>query len=518
MRLRLLTPATIVLLLAAGAAATHASTARFWRVSTRADLLKGEATGLSIDYDGRLVLGPASRTLLEPAAAFIWCLAPAPGGAVYAGGGNDGLVWRVDRDGSSRVVFDAAELEVHALAASPDGSLFVGTSPDGRVYRIGADGAATPFFDPDDTYIWALALDPLGRLYVATGSKGAIYRVGRDGRSEMVFRAQAANVTSLAVDAAGRVFAGTESPGRIVRISADGKAFVLLDSPYRELRGLRVDAEGTLYAVAVDGKPEAREAAQAASPPEPPRAVPAAAVSTEITAVTVVDASAPASGAPPAHAAAGPSPAAKGAVYRIDASGASEIVWSFPDDQPFDLVLEDGGSLLVATGGAGRIYRLAGDPWKAMLVTRVDSRQATSLLRLEAATYVAASNPARIVRIERASAAEGSYVSEAKDAGMAASWGTIAWRASGAAGPGAIRIATRTGNTAVPDDTWSDWSAPYQRAEGDAVTSPAARYLQWRVELKGQCAGSASPALASVSIAYLQRNARPRVTEITVHP
>ena len=127
--------------------------------------------------------------------------------------------------------------------------------------------------------------------------------------------------------------------------------------------------------------------------------------------------------------------------------------------------------------------------------------------------------PTRLAsRIERASAAEGSYVSEAKDAGLAASWGTIAWRASGAAGPGAIRIATRTGNTAVPDDTWSDWSAPYQRAEGDAVTSPAARYLQWRAELKGQFAGSASPGQASVSIAYLQRNARPRVTEITVHP
>lgn len=515
MRLRLLKPATMALLLAAGAAATHASTARFWRVSTRADLLKGEATGLSIDYDGRLVPGPASRTLLEPAAAFIWCLAPAPGGAVYAGSGNDGLVWRIDRDGSSRVVFDAAELEVHALAVSPDGSLFVGTSPDGRVYRIGADGAATPFFDPDDTYIWALALDPAGRLYVATGGKGAIYRVGRDGRSEMVFRAQAANVTSLAVDAAGRVFAGTESPGRVVRISADGKAFVLLDSPYRELRGLRVDAEGTLYAVAVDGKPEAREAAQASPPAEPPRAVPAAAVSTEISAVTIVDASASASGAA-AQAVAG-APPAKGAVYRIDASGASEIVWSFPDDQPYDLVPEDGGSLLVATGGAGRIYRLAGDPWKAMLVTRVDSRQATSLLRAEAATYVAASNPARVVRIERALAAEGSYVSEAKDAGMTASWGTIAWRASGA-GPGAIRIATRTGNTAVPDDTWSDWSAPYHQPEGDVVTSPAARYLQWRAELKGQPAGPASPALTSVSIAYLQRNARPRVTEITVHP
>src|SRR5581483_11654981 len=42
-----------------------------------------------------------------------------------------------------------------------------------------------------------------------------------------------------------------------------------------------------------------------------------------------------------------------------------------------------------------------------------------------------------------------------------------------------------------------------------------ARYLQWKAVLSGK---QASPILTSVTAAYLQRNLRPRVTSLTVHP
>ena len=98
-----------------------------------------------------------------------------------------------------------------------------------------------------------------------------------------------------------------------------------------------------------------------------------------------------------------------------------------------------------------------------------------------------------------------------------AAWGTLTWRAVQAA-PGAVQISTRSGNTPAPDDTWSDWSGPYQRADGEPITSPPARYLQWKAVLRGQAAGTPGPALVSMSVSYLQRNLRPRVTAITVHP
>ena len=516
MNRRVLRPLVASLLAAGSIAVAHGSTARFWRVSTQADLLKGQSERLSIDYDGRLVLGPSTRSVFAPTSPFVWCLAQGPDGSVYAGGGNDGIVWHIDREGKSRVAFDAQELEVHALAAAADGALLVATSPDGKVYRVASGGTPTVYFDPEDKYIWALALDAQGRVYVATGDKGVIYRVSADGKSEVFSRTQTTNVTSLLVGRDGQVFAGTESPGRVLRISPAGKSFVLLESPYREIRGLRADGAGTIYAAAVNGKPSAPETPSPAPAAEPARNAPVASVSAEIMAVTIIDTSSAAGGAVPAQRPQA-EPAAKGGVYRIDADGGSELIWEFRDDQPFDLLVEDGGSLVVATGNAGRIYRLAGEPWRAMLLTRFDAQQITAMLGAGAVQYFAASNPAHIVRVDAGRAAEGRYLSDAKDAGTVAAWGALTWQAVDAP-PGAVQISTRSGNTPVPDDTWSDWAGPYQRADGETVKSPPARYLQWRAVLKGQPGGRSGPVLTSMSIAYLQRNLRPRVTSVTVYP
>jgi hypothetical protein len=79
-----------------------------------------------------------------------------------------------------------------------------------------------------------------------------------------------------------------------------------------------------------------------------------------------------------------------------------------------------------------------------------------------------------------------------------------------------IEIATRSGNTRTPDETWSDWSNAYSDGEGSAITSPRARYLQWRAVMTG--ARGSVPLLTSVTAAYLPRNTRPRVSSITIHP
>jgi hypothetical protein len=78
-----------------------------------------------------------------------------------------------------------------------------------------------------------------------------------------------------------------------------------------------------------------------------------------------------------------------------------------------------------------------------------------------------------------------------------------------------IELFTRSGNTETPDDTWSAWSSAYTNAEGSGISSPKARYLQWRAVLTGKGDG---PLLTSVTAAYLQRNLRPQVRSITVHP
>ena len=202
-------------------------------------------------------------------------------------------------------------------------------------------------------------------------------------------------------------------------------------------------------------------------------------------------------------------------MFRILPDGASDLIWESREDLPYDVAFEPGGGLLVATGNKGKIYRLSGDPLQPTLVARVNAQQVTSLLpEREGRVIVATSNPGRLLRLSATRADRGTYTSDVRDATTVAQWGTIKWQ-EGASG-GRVEISTRSGNTRTPDETWSDWASPYTDRDGSPITSPRARYLQWRAVLIAQ--KGESPFLTSVTAAYLPRNLRPRVTSITIHP
>ncbi len=98
----------------------------------------------------------------------------------------------------------------------------------------------------------------------------------------------------------------------------------------------------------------------------------------------------------------------------------------------------------------------------------------------------ATSNPGKIFRLSPQRAAEGTYTSLVRDAQTVADWGTLSWRASVPAGS-RVDVFTRSGNTNTPDDTWSAWSGTIRRGRtGEEITSPNARYLQWKAVLAGK--------------------------------
>lgn len=513
MRIRSLTvllPCCAAFLL--GAAVLGAAAPAVWQAAGAADFLKGEIENLAVDARGRLTLAPASTVLHDPALPFVWALVEGTNGVLYAGTGNDGQVVAVEPSSRSRVVFDAEQLEAHALAPAPGGGVYVGTSPDGAVYKVDAAGKAERVFDPPDKYIWSLAVAPSGDLFVGTGDQARVYKVAPGGASTTFYTAKAAHVMSLAFDATGRLVVGTESPGRVIQLDAAGKPFVLIDSPHTDIHSLRLGPDGAIYAVAASAK-----AAPAGAAPRPPAAGSTststaggtATVTVEVTAVAVAG-DAGATATPAASPGDG-----SGAIYRIQADGLWDTVWDAKGDVPYDVAIEPDGALLVATGSRGRLYRLSGNPAEASLVTRQKAQHVTALVRTKAGAVVyATSNPGRILRLDTTPASGGTYESDVRDAQSVSTWGVIRWRATTPAGARVV-VATRTGNTKTPDETWSDWSAPYAAAAGSTISSPKARYLQWRVALNAQ---GESPVLTSVAASYLPRNARPVVSSVTVHP
>ena len=491
--------------------ASIAASPTFWRISTQAEFLEGDVSSLTIDADGHLALGSVTDEVLDTTAPVLWSMAAASDGALWVGSGNDGRVYRVTPDGRGETVFEADETDIYAVSSGQDGIIFAASSPEGRVYRVDPNGGVTTVFEPDATYIWALVVAPDGNLFVATGDPARIYRVDPSaGDSEVVFESDATHVLCLALEPSGSLLAGTESPGQVLRVEPEGGAFVLLDTRYDEIRTLRLQPDGSVIAVAVAGQANGTTSPAAFPTPTTVSSTPSVSVTTSVTAVVSTE-SRPSQSSGTGN---NTSAAAEGAVYRIAPDGLWDQLWSSDTDAPYDAIMDATGGLLVGTGPKGKIYRVMNDPPRTILLGRAPARQITRFLEdANGAVRYTTANPGRVIRLTSTLADRGVYVSTVRDAETVAKWGTISWRGS-TPDNSRIELSSRSGNTEVPNATWSDWSSPYADRKGSLIASPNARYLQWRATL---VAGNASPRLTSVTAAYLPRNLRPEVTSVTVH-
>ena len=202
----------------------------------------------------------------------------------------------------------------------------------------------------------------------------------------------------------------------------------------------------------------------------------------------------------------------KSAVYRINPDNTVETLWSSKEENVYDLLALE-KQILFSTDGNGRIYGLSRDR-KVTLVLQTNDAEATRLLPAENSVLAATANMGRIYRLGETAGASGSYESPVHDAGSPARWGSLSWRAMM---PANTRLAfrTRSGNSAKPDRTWSEWSdALSDAAAASKIASPNARYIQWKAEFAG--AGGTTPVLDNVTVAYLPQNTPPVVKSINV--
>ncbi|HEV7746052.1 MAG TPA: hypothetical protein VGO56_13720 [Pyrinomonadaceae bacterium] len=503
------------LLLAVSAGGAYAGQPVIWETSGRADLLKGDARGVSISDTGMLMLAPRLTEIYNTEQAFVWAGAVDTQGNVYLGTGHDGKIYKVASSGQGALFYDAAELDVTALAIGKDGALYAGTSPDGKVYRITADGHAEVFFDPGDKYIWSLAVLNDGSLAVGTGDNGKLYRVraaGAKPESSLLIATNQTHVISLAVTAQGDLIAGTDPGGLVLRISPEGKAFALFDAHLREIHALAPAADGSIYALALSDA-AASSRGQTVPAPVPTTADGSAGVSSTSVTITAIDES----GVPiqtPGQTVRSRTDlsTARSAVFRILPDGGADVVWSSPSITAFAIApaLQQ-GSVLIGTSDKGRIYSVTNDGRDTLLLQSSEG-QISSFLSRGNQIYAASSNQGRLFRFGQELIAEGSYESPVRDAKLTAAWGRIWWR-----GNGNVELQTRSGNGERPDATWSEWSAAYRDLNGSAVSSPRARFVQWRATLRS--GGTASQTwMEDASLAYLPRNVAPEVLSISSLP
>jgi hypothetical protein len=476
---------------------TNASEPEIWTVDSRADVLKGDSRGVSIDDNGTLSLAPKLTEIYRTEQPFVWSSAIDAAGNVYLGTGGDGKIFKVDASGKGSLFADLAELNVSAIAVGPRGEIFAATLPDGKVYQISSSGAATVYFDPQEKYIWSLAALPDGSLAVGTGENGKIYKVraaNASAETSLLFDTSETHIISLAADRQGNLYAGTDGNGLVLRFGADGKPFAVLDSPLREIHELAVSPDGSVYALALGESVSAPKAAETTP-----------ATTTESKTVTVEK--------PGAATTETPAKSrydltnSKSAVYRILPDGGSDIIWNSATVSAFALYAhQTGNGVLVGTSDKGRIYNVTNDG-RETLVLQSDEGQISTIKASGQKLVATSSNQGKLFNFGAEANAEGTFESAVLDAKAVSTWGRIWWASNGN-----VTLQTRSGNTEKPNETWSAWSAAYSDARGTQIASPKAKYIQWRATLRG------AASLSEVNVAFLPRNIAPEILSIQVLP
>ena len=503
-----------VAIAAAPALAEHT---RWWRQSSFEEFDKGTAKGVALRSDGKLFLAPRFAEFADANLAYLLALRADSKGNLFAAGGSNAKVVRLDAAGKATTVFESSELTAQALAVDAAGNLFVGTSPDGKVYKVTPAGQSSVFFDPMTKYIWDLALDKDGTLYVATGDTGKIFVVAPDGKGQVFYSSEETHIRSLALDSAGNVLAGTEPSGLVLRIPKAAnarRAFVLYETSKKEITALLQDKSGNLYVAAV-GKKSPASPGQSRS--QTTETAPSISFST-----TIGGAGNPS--APPLLTLAAPftplPTVNSSSVYRIATDGSPDELWSSRDEVIYALGLLPNGKLLLGTGNQGAVFELEGDHVYSRLV-EAPSRQVTSIAAgTDGKLFLAAANPGKIFTLGPGDEPEGTFESQPFDAHIFSRWGRTEWWGQDVAaarntGGARIEFYARSGNTSDPENNWSAWAGPYSNVAGDKLDCPPARFVQWKAVLHGRGSGPA-PEIDWVSVAYLPKNLPPELTAIAL--
>jgi sugar lactone lactonase YvrE len=500
-------------LVAAACVAAFAGQTQIWTQGEYADFERGVINNLSMRSDGLLSLAPHSKELFDTGQAYLWGLARDSKGNLYTAGGTGAKLFRIPPGGAGKMIAEVDALEIHAVAVDSKDRVYFGTAPDGKVYRVSTSGKPEVFYDPKAKYIWALVFDSKGNLLVATGGvpngQGEIHKVTADGKGSVFFKTDETHVRSMAIDPKDNLIVGTEPGGLVIRVSPAGEGFVLYQMSKKEVTAVAVAPNGAIYAAAVGSK----QGGPAPSLPQPATPGPAAGATLNVTVGPAPSAQRPQASPPASSGSSGVNGGSE--VYCIELNGNPRRVWSHASDVVYALTFDAQGRVLLGAGNKGSLYRIESPTrYTALLslpLTQITAFQSGPGGRL----YAATGNTGKVFEIGPEVEHEGSIESDVFDSAMYTLWGRLSFE--GHLNGGQIAIATRSGNLDQPQKNWSLWSAAISSPKGGRVTSPAARFVQWKATLTADGAGH-SPELESVDVAYLPKNVEPRIDEIEITP
>ncbi len=551
-----------------------AVTSEVTRHTTSEDLLKGQTKDVVVGSEGTVQLGRAAEVIAEKfeelcrtanakkSTSEPWSINSivVSGGTVYLGTSPNGGIYRYSLGKLTKIY--PPEPEESKNTETSDNELNDSTKPDGEIveaqqyltnkhvfamavdiagrllaavsgdkcalYRFEADKIKEPevIFEPNDAkYIFAIAVDGTGNIYLGTGPRGKIYRLDSFGRDpQLLYHSRDKNILSLAIGQDGFVYAGSDCRGLVYKINPHDKtATVLYDSDQTEITALLFASDGNLYAAATSAEivqPPAEPGTQQPSAGHPEvevemqESVPESEEGLKLEIANAKqdsDEKLPQKQIPKMEP---PKPAEASYIYRITKDG--YVTDIFTETAVLFCMAEQERKLLIGTGNDGRAF--TADPaseQQAIIYQDEHASQIAAMAVTDDGVYLGTANPAKLIKLAKTFAHEGTYTSALIDAGQPADWGKLQIDADIPQGC-KVMMACRSGNVEdVNDPTFSDWTTPVEVTGPVQMKCPLGRFCQYKLILQTEDHRK-SPLVREIAVADTVPNLAPKLESVGV--
>jgi outer membrane protein assembly factor BamB len=558
---RLIVGALVCFLLISPASRNWAVTSKITRHAGRDDLQKGEAKDVVIDSRGTLQLGRAAEVLVKEfkdvwsinsivAAAETVYLGTSPNGGIYRyGSGKLTKIYppesqikpaqqaAAEPNDPNKPPGETVATERHlsnehifAMAMDAAGRLLAGISGEKcKLCRFQAEQMETIFEPNDAKYIFAIVTDSTGNIFLGTGPQGKVYQLDPQGReAKLLYDCLDNNILSLSVGPDGFVYAGSDERGLVYKIDPRTKtATVLYDSDQPEVTALLlasglISGQGDLYAAAtsariVDSAERFASQLPMAGRPEVPSQKPESASDggRKLQIANTKRGDDAASAARPAPVAKPARPSQASCVYKITKDGFVTDIFS--ETAVLFCLAEQDGKLLVGAGNDGQLFAV--DPvseQQAIIYKDEQASQITAVVVAGNDLYLGTANPAKLIKLGKNFASEGTYTSDLIDTGQPAKWGKLQIEADMPRGC-KVMVASRSGNVKdVNDPTFSNWTDLVEVTEPIQLRCPLGRFCQYKLVLQSE-QGRTSPVIREIAVASAVPNLAPKIKSVSVN-
>ncbi len=454
----------------------HNRALNVWRQDQEEQLRNGTADGVIVDSFGRLTPGFKELERCSPDAA------DEP--RIFASGYYQGTVYFCA--GSNLYAFKSGEKTAHKLAnlgglfisslcIDSDGTIYVAQAGKGKVLSVKVNGGAVSTAElatVSEDIISAMTLDTSGSLYMGVSGTGKLYRIktSAPGKAELVLDSSQAHITALHYSKYdNKLYVGTAERGVVYSLSAGaGKLNAEYETGEHIVTGIARDKGGNLY-------------------------------------VTT---------------------AGQGKLFYIT-PGAAQVDTIAVSDAFYTLYYDSDADRVYSGDAEGDITRVEIDPVTKksyfLPVCHTEQEAVLSISGDHGKLYACTSNVAQVRVFQIEPVGQPTYSSTIFDAGKNSIWSKLRLANADGLSDGTlsahIKVETRSGASAQPDESWGAWTEAALKNEGDGpaflVASAAGRYLQYKLSWKPD-AFPGEAKVSSVEVSYQPGNSAPTISTVSL--